>query len=267
MHSTLVLNLDRRPDRWQKFKKNNRHIGRIERYSAVDGPLIAEDRKNRPEPFAHQYAYYYPGTIGNHLSHRNCWDRVRIQNEPATIAEDDAVFHPQYPTQRDEILRGVDLQYDVIFWGWTFSTGLMIELYPGGPSLSARPSKSDDADHTSEFLQSTPTARLYRAWGLWNSFAYTLSPNGAERLLDLAWPIVDENGVVPMSSDLFPIYGVDAKICAILDQLDAYVAIDPLAYHPHLKSDTDMLPPGHTPRVVKLDDPIVPNAPTLPPTP
>jgi GR25 family glycosyltransferase involved in LPS biosynthesis len=101
-----VINLDRRPDRWEMTQKNLRQAGfiDIERVSAVDGKLIDSNQLNRiVDPSVvnslgkarkNHEDLGSVGAIGCYLSHYKVWNQIIESNKPAIIVEDDLICHP-----------------------------------------------------------------------------------------------------------------------------------------------------------------------------
>ena len=101
-----VINLDRRPDRWEMAQKTLRQAGfmDIERVSAIDGKLIDSNQlKHLVDPSVisslgkvrkNHEDLGSVGAIGCYLSHYKVWNQIIESNQPAIIVEDDLVCHP-----------------------------------------------------------------------------------------------------------------------------------------------------------------------------
>jgi GR25 family glycosyltransferase involved in LPS biosynthesis len=96
---TLVINLDRRRDRWEAFQESIAELNiPYTRISAVDGRAI-DKPKHHLSPWMH--LTHEPGkfnirsTVGCFLSHRKCWQHVVANGlEHALVLEDDATPTP-----------------------------------------------------------------------------------------------------------------------------------------------------------------------------
>jgi GR25 family glycosyltransferase involved in LPS biosynthesis len=103
-----VINLDRRPDRWESAQKTLKKAGfkDIVRVSAVDGKLIDTDQLKR---LVHPSVYNELGKIrknhedlgslgavGCYLSHLKVWTMIMERNQPAIVVEDDLECHPLF---------------------------------------------------------------------------------------------------------------------------------------------------------------------------
>jgi GR25 family glycosyltransferase involved in LPS biosynthesis len=96
----LVINLDKRTDRWKYVQKTVQKLGeRLERISAVDGHAVKLDSV-RLDPVVHatmqtkkRFSVLHidsRGALGCALSHRKAWQRVLELGTPTLILEDDA---------------------------------------------------------------------------------------------------------------------------------------------------------------------------------
>ena len=242
-------NLDRRPDRQQLFLQNNIHAGILTKLKTFDGVALGPDGLKHFGIDLANLPYYTVRTAGNFLSHYYAWQLAAVAPEPTTICEDDALLNHDFPCQAQSILASMPDDFDVMLWGWTFKCFMHCELIPGLRTVLIHTSQEPSPDERENFRKSDHYSQPCRCYAAWNSFAYTLSPAGARKLIDRCWPIRHENGKITARPENFPIYGVDAKLATILQDLSAWIAYPPLAFHPHDPSDTDMdtPPPGIEP--------------------
>lgn len=101
-----VINLDRRPDRWDLASRTLKRAGfkNIERVSAVDGKMIdSQQLKKLVTPSVYQSLGKVRkhhedlgsvGAVGCYLSHYKVWNQIIETNQPAIIVEDDLLCHP-----------------------------------------------------------------------------------------------------------------------------------------------------------------------------
>lgn len=106
---TVVINLDRRPDRCQWFKANCRIEG-VERFSAVDA-------KNPTEPMP-EWWRAGKGAWGCQLSHRDVI-RKAIANrvDAVMVFEDDAVFGEGFADKARKYLEAVPKDWQQVYLG------------------------------------------------------------------------------------------------------------------------------------------------------
>jgi len=171
-----VINLDRRPDRWQAFLSaasqaaGDEFARRAERHSAVDGTVL-----EMTPAVAHLFRGNDFGSrrsiIACALSHLAVWEGVAYgDGRPCLIFEDDTRLIPGFSDQlvavRD-LLSQVAVPYDVAYLGYYSWRGPDAHTSrPGHAGVSVVP--MDWRDH------------------LGGSFAYIVTRHGARRLLSRA---------------------------------------------------------------------------------
>lgn len=190
---TLVINLTRRPDRWESIQKRLAPLTKdpkaragagagqlrlaIERFAACDGKAedIPEDVVSRNWTTDRNAKYdgrpgYRPGVTlemtagerGCAMSHVRAWKEVARTvgtvegHRPVLILEDDAVFAARFPSRLTRALTLLPENVDALYLGY----------------ISGAPWRSKVA------------AGLYEAEYLWTTVGYLLWPRGARKLLD-----------------------------------------------------------------------------------
>jgi GR25 family glycosyltransferase involved in LPS biosynthesis len=106
----VCINLDRRPDRWQRLQKRagSLNIGGVQRFSAIDGATL-----DCPADWDD-----YPGAYGCLLSHIAVVRRAREQRLPnILILEDDAVFDAQIESRFASYISQVPADWDMLLFG------------------------------------------------------------------------------------------------------------------------------------------------------
>ena len=234
------LNLDRRPDRRAIFEEacptgcepvklptpDHRH------YSWDDSAGSICDLTKNP--------YYSPCTAAHHYSSMLAWQACSEGDEPYHLFEDDAVLHESFESYATILMEEAPAGWDLILWGSTLKCVTVLQLWDGGPWIHQRCQDLPTPLNRHFFRTHSAVPNICRVAAAWNTFAYTVSPAGAAKLLQLAWPIKMENGLVPGHEGLFAIYGTDAKIAAILGAMNSYIAWPPIAFHPLDKDDSNM---------------------------
>eukprot|EP00931_Biecheleriopsis_adriatica_P103059 TRINITY_DN77948_c0_g1_i1.p1 TRINITY_DN77948_c0_g1~~TRINITY_DN77948_c0_g1_i1.p1 ORF type:complete len:277 (-),score=39.23 TRINITY_DN77948_c0_g1_i1:159-989(-) len=178
---TLVINLDRRRDRWegiqvrlQSLKLPGSDLLRVERFPATDGKVdqVPENivgktwTTDRNAKFDGRQGYragvklnMTPGERGCAMSHVEAWRVVaKSSNEPVLIMEDDAVPSAQFGKRlRRTIARAADARADILYLGYIKGAPWRQQVAPG----------------------------IREAEYLWTTVSYVLWPNGAQKLLAL----------------------------------------------------------------------------------
>jgi hypothetical protein len=175
---TYVINLDRRPDRWQTFLQQPalNEFKQLQRFSAVDGAKlnIPQDervslhtRHNIAKKFRRShYEICTPGAIGASLSHISIWKKfLESDSEYVVVFEDDTLVKDEYLKKIDVLVNYLPEDWDMWLLGthrWSFK----------GDPLSSNDRKS--------------------WWGVkefTGAHSYVLSRRGAKILLDDPFPI------------------------------------------------------------------------------
>jgi GR25 family glycosyltransferase involved in LPS biosynthesis len=113
---TYVVNLDRRPDRWETFQKNATEIDNYERFSAVDGKLIKNSTQLQQIFESNDY-YMRRGMVGCLLSHVKIYtELINSEYDYFTILEDDVEFTHDFKNKYNNIMSQVN-NWDLIFLG------------------------------------------------------------------------------------------------------------------------------------------------------
>lgn len=171
-----VINMQRRPDRWAEVQRQllsaGFHPTNIHRHEAVDGTRLSKSeiakcttrkaRESLKRPREAHEELGSVGAIGCYLSHVGVWQQIVRTRRPSLVAEDDLVI------RRDQlgVLRALNMDnipFDSVLLGY-------VSIVPLPPSSTS---------------QGVVTYRN----AFYGTQLYWLSPQGAERLLEHAFPI------------------------------------------------------------------------------
>jgi len=173
---TLVINLDRREDRWNDFKKQKtlKEFKNLKRFSAVDGSKIdvlndkrisTHTKQNIAKKYRRSdYEINTPGAIGASLSHISCWRRLLESDaDYLVVFEDDTLVTEEDMEKIDSLIPNMP-KWDIWLLGthaWAFS----------GVPLTKR------------------TKGWWKVKQFTGAHAYIISRRGAEILLKECFPI------------------------------------------------------------------------------
>ena len=163
---TFVINLDRRPDRWEKFREKIKKYNLLnyQRFSAIDGSKLKPNRKLNKIFEGNDYNMR-KGIVGAALSHLQLWIKlINSDNDFFLILEDDIEFIDDFQVKLTKIINEIkNINWDIIYLGH-----------------SAKHKKSNNENLKIEkynFIQS-----INESYG--GAFAYIINKNGAEKMLD-----------------------------------------------------------------------------------
>ena len=182
-------------------------------------------------------ATYMAHSYGTALSHWTLWKEAALGAQPLTVAEDDAVFRRDFEERRSEVLAALPADWDFVLWGWNFDSLLHINPM-GGVSpvamLFEQPQMRKALDEFQALRTPVQAHRLNMAFGL---PAYTLSPRGAQRLLDLCFPQKPFVLEIPLPRHRMTNVGVDVSTNAVYRHTQSFACFPPLAVTPNVRGD------------------------------
>lgn len=127
---TMVINLDRRQDRYEQFLKVFQHDH--ERFSAHDGHLLLKNEENLTEfqlkllkslrEDKRNPSKHLNGVFGCWLSHYNLWKNLSEEKNTDfyVIFEDDIHTSPEFNEKYEKILENIDYSFDLYYFGGRF---------------------------------------------------------------------------------------------------------------------------------------------------
>jgi len=135
----LVVNLDRRKDRWDDFCKQAEKSKLIKknhiRYRAVDGSLLSDsDMQGIITPTAYQHIKNNKPTQGLYFSSgalglaKTYFDILSNCNDITLILEDDIIIHSDLDNQLFKSLEDLPDDWDILYIGWYKSAHLKIDI-------------------------------------------------------------------------------------------------------------------------------------------
>jgi glycosyl transferase, family 25 len=237
-----LLNLDRSGGRLQAFRSKNSFLSDVERVCAIDGRTL-DRRALIRDGILDPRLTYTDGALGCALSHMAIWDRVANAGSAQTIAEDDALFNKQFASRSTALIHSLADSWDCVLWGWNFDSVLVADILPGvAPALMHfdQAALRSQLDRFQSLEIEPRPLGLYRAFG---TVCYSLTPQGARKLLAACRPMRPLSLSVPGLPAPLANYGLDVMMNAVYPQLKAFVAFPPLVVTPNDPA-TSLVRPG-----------------------
>jgi tetratricopeptide (TPR) repeat protein len=224
-----VINLDRNERRLSAFTATNRCLKNIVRFHAIDGGASPRAQLLADGIFSTQMPAYSDGAVGCALSHLSLWRKAAAQSEALTIAEDDAIFNLHFEAEASALIRSLPPDWDIILWGWNFDSILLFDFLPGVSPCVAAFSEEEMRQQAAIFQELRVKPRAYRLRKAFGSLAYTVSPQGARKLLRHCVPIREMDFYCPGLDRIVTNAGIDVMMNALYPEIDAFVSFPPLA--------------------------------------
>jgi glycosyl transferase family 25 len=226
---TYVISLERTPHRLKQFREWNEAADiDIEVFKAIDGRQLDMTRIDAsivdPEVFADR-----PGSIGSATSHHTLWSRCAAGQRPFLIFEDDTAVRADIRTKLPPLVDGLDKDWDLFCIGYNTDTLIEIDV---GANIHLRygfPQKNLSAETLTDFTTTTGDVCARRLTNFFGLCAYMLSPRGAQRLLELVFPLHGRPIHIQSLGRRLRTRAVDVRTNAHLGQVKAYACIPPLA--------------------------------------
>lgn len=228
-----VISLARHAQRREDFRRRNAHVD-SSFFDGVDGAALTTGQIEATGLFDRAvWADYGPHGFGVALSHRALWLEAAAGTEPLTIAEDDAVFRHDFDARSREAMAALPADWDIMLWGWNFDT--VLEVTPMG-SVSSVGMMFDQPQlrKSMDVFQALDTP--VQAWPVVKAFgllAYTLSPAGAAKFLELCFPVKPLALYVPVLNYHMRNIGVDVSTNNVYRSTRSFVCFPPLAASPN----------------------------------
>lgn len=113
----FCLNLDRRPDRWEKAQAQFNSVGfEVKRFSAIDGPLLKDKNPELAKHFNPKELGIWP-KVGLMKSWESMIDiSVDNKSKNLTVFEDDLEFCENFKDFYNSALKSLPEKWDIIFF-------------------------------------------------------------------------------------------------------------------------------------------------------
>lgn len=222
-----VINLDRSSDRLTLFLERNRHLGRVQRFPAIDGRSINYERI-AAEGIITPDLKYTPGSMGNALSHIALWKLAVGKQQPILIAEDDGLFSYRFPDMARTLLAEVEPDWDVITWGFLYQTYLWVEMPQSISVAEIRCKNGLLQRNLEEFQAAAFPSTLLKLRQQYGTMAYSVSAKGAAALLERCLPLSPKLISFPDFGIVDNNVGIDCAMNGVYPNLMAYVCVPPL---------------------------------------
>jgi GR25 family glycosyltransferase involved in LPS biosynthesis len=169
---TFVVNLDRRPDRWEKFLKNSEELKflNVQRFSAVDG-LQVKSTTQLQRIFNNNDYDMKRGMVGCLMSHiKKYIDLINSNSDVYCLLEDDIEITPNFENKLIHVFQqGYDTNWDLIYLGHHL-----------------RNLADKESEYDKDKMPKLKKVNVYQSFqlSLGGTIGYLITKSGAQKLLD-----------------------------------------------------------------------------------
>ena len=243
----VAVTLDSKGQRYKNFLKNNFHLD-INPFEAVVGKNLSEkeilDENLATSELISNKNVFSLGAMGCAASHKKIWKQCLDQKKSILVLEDDCYTHPQikeFIAVNKKILDSCDMCYFGLHLnsviqvqspqGLLFSNIYFDPGYPNPDWIKKAFSKTD--------IAKVLFNKLIKGFGTW---AYYITPKGAEKLINLIFPLSLETTKIPLiyhgKSVNMPIFSIDRAGCKIYKDINVLMTYPFLAYNENREIST-----------------------------
>lgn len=234
MPSLAVISLSRTPERRTRFADANPGLD-YRFFDAVDGAALSPQELAAGGVFAPGLNYSV-GAKGCALSHRALWLRAIEGREVLTIAEDDTIFRADFVMRQRECIERLPRDWDVVVWGWNFDAMLALNAMPDVSPAVVLFSQDQMRMSLERFRAAQSDVHPFALTVCFGTPAYTVSPAGAQRLLQACFPLRDFRAHIPALNLTLANVGIDCAMAAAYGSLKAFACFPPLVVTPNIKA-------------------------------
>ncbi|MGU3782322.1 glycosyltransferase family 25 protein [Burkholderia metallica] len=222
-----VISLRRSDARRHAFRANNPHLD-FEFVDAIDGRALSDEDIAASGLFAPGLPYTR-GAFGIAMTTHRLWTDIAAGSERVTIAEDDAIFRPDFHDATLQFLRDNPGRHDFVAWGYNFDSILRGSIFNSRTPVTMRFDEAALTDAIGDFQNDRGPVLVMNLLEFYGICAYTISPAGARFLLDRCFPLQPEvlysHGLGRMMGN----YGIDVVMNKFYGAMRSAATFPPLA--------------------------------------
>ncbi len=226
---TLVITLDKTPERSNAFKKrNSTSLGKYQFISGVDGlsewSVIIRSRLVTQEALNS----WSKGAIGSALSHLQCWKKCIESNQLTLIIEDDALVANDIQSKIINIINNLTHDFDILHLGWNFDSVLKAEIFPQINFISLFDDPYPNEEKINNIIETEEPRKVIRLVNSLGFPGYVITPSAAKRLLNLICPLRTESVRIGRGIPVFESYSLDSLINNLYNEFSVWITLPPL---------------------------------------
>lgn len=242
-----VINLPSRADRRAQFTAwNARPDIEIAWVDAAVGADLDRNALVAQNIITSNNAQFTPGALGCAVSHHAQWLAARAAQSYTIVCEDDASLRGDFTSQTEAVLAQLQADWHICYLGYNTDAIVAVQSADGLKSLMYL---DEAVKRTPGYFESfarltAPMPTPLLCFQVWGTLCYAVSPAGAQRLLELCFPMRADAEVVMFGQNrtLKP-FGIDGMInlALQLEPLNAYCVVPPLVVSENDAATSDVV--------------------------
>ncbi|GLU33277.1 glycosyltransferase family 25 protein [Trinickia caryophylli] len=223
-----VISLPTAQARREAFARQNTALDYVF-HDAIDGRALVPPEHR--DLFADGLDYS-PGAYGIAMTTWQLWKAVAEDGQTVTIAEDDAIFRSDFQDTMAGLMRQCE-PFDLVTWGYNFDSVLRLAMFDGRvPCVTAFDQNLLHGSIDAFRMDRCPVV-LMRLLEFYGICAYSISPQGARRLLERCFPLGPTTYPSASLQRGVPNVGIDVAMNSHYADLRCFAAFPPMAVTPN----------------------------------
>lgn len=170
-----------------------------------------------------------PAEVGKAMSHWLAWHQAVESGRVTIILQDDAVLRRDFKARVRGLLDSMPDGWDLLQLGYDIRAAIDFQITPDC-RFSGRFLRQFPTDHDlRDFAKVTEPVVAMRMFNAFGNFAYAVTPEGAQRLIDLCFPLTTNAVTIPALGGRIRTTNIDLVMNQHFGTMQAYVTFPPVA--------------------------------------
>jgi GR25 family glycosyltransferase involved in LPS biosynthesis len=237
----LLLSAEGEPEKLAAFRKDHDSFELPLEVVPLTEAHEVDFRELRQIDLMNSDAYEWaPAEVGKAMTHWLAWHQAVESRRVTCIFQDDAILRRDFKSRLAGLLASMPAGWDMLQLGYDIQSAIDFQITPdcrfNGRFLRPFPTEYD----LGNFVRlATPVVAL-RMFNVFGNFAYLVTPEGAQKLIDNCFPLSTKAVTIPALGGRVRTTNIDLVMNQHFGSMEAYVAFPPLA----LSRETGTSAPG-----------------------
>jgi GR25 family glycosyltransferase involved in LPS biosynthesis len=145
--------------------------------------------------------------------------------------EDDAILVSDFDERASQLIKSLGCDFDLIQWGFNWDRYLHFYSWgSSGPISRVSNENQEERFEPTDFSKSGETSQLKRLISSWGSHCYTVSPTGAQKILNQYSKVRNIEVMIPSVGEHYWPGSFDGVFNGMHASLQNYIAFPPLSF-------------------------------------